>query len=543
MKHAALLLSSALMLLVLGSGHALAVPEVLSLSDESINVGVGPSDPVFVTVNATLRNPYPEAATFLLSSRIDGQPEWRAEVQGSISMAALSSGTAPVRVFVPRGEKALATGDLVVAASAEGKTSSWSAKCTVRVLPFSSSYAIFPGEYLLDMPLTGSFNITVVNDGNAQALIGVVSNELGLEAAPRPVEAGSSIVVSVPYSVESELVATLDMDRSSLSHEIVFYPDGEFVHILFGKRHAIIALPSLVGGYNNVMVMALGADARITSVEALDGSQAALEGDGLVGELQRREFHLDVGGGPGRRTVPLRFMAEMEGSEVTSNVVMVPVMVTSKVEGSMNVAPVIGGGAGALGVLAVGYMGYLYAASEAFRYRWLAIGLVPLYSLARGEKVLDHFFRGRLYEHIKENPGVSFTALKRHFGVNNGNLTYHLHRLEKEELVSSRSVGKFKLFYPDGVRMKGCGIVISLLDRDMMRMIRDSPGISTVKVTRHFSKDRSRRTVSRHLKDLERKGLIEVHDVNGIRKLYISVQEDAAFISDLGMVDAPLPAA
>lgn len=543
MKHAALLLSSALILLVLSSGHSSAVPEVLSLSDESINVGVRPFDPLFVTVNASMRNPYPEAATFFISARIDGQPEWRAEVQGSISMAALSSGIAPVKVFVPRGEKALATGDLVVAASAEGKTSSWSAKCTVRVLPFSSSSAIFPGEYLTDMPRTGSFNVTVVNEGNTQALIGLRSEEIGLDAAPRPVEAGSSIVVSVPYSVEGELVATLNMDRSSLSHEIAFYPDGEFVHILFGKRQALIALPSLVGGYNNVMVLALGADARITSVEALDGSRATFEGDGLVVRLQRRELHLQVEGDPGRRTVPLRLMAEMNGAEVVSNVLMMPAMVTSNVDGGMNVAPVIGGGAGALGVLAVGYMGYLYAASEAFRYRWLAIGLVPLYALARGEKVLDHFFRGRLYEHIKENPGVSFTALKKYFGVNNGNLTYHLHRLEKEELVSSRSVGKFKLFYPDGVRMKGCGIVISLLDRDIMRMIRDSPGISTVKIIRDFSKDRSRRTVSRHLKDLERKGLIEVHDVNGVRKLYISVREDAAFISDLGRVDAPLPAA
>ena len=539
MKHAFLLLSSALMLLALCAGHSSAVREVLSLSDDSINVGVSSGDPLFVTVNATLRNPYPEAATFLLQARIDGQPEWSAEVQGSISMAALSQGNAPVKVFVPRGEKALTTGDLVVTSSAEGKTSSWTAKCTVRVLPFSSSSAIFPDEYLLDMPRTGSFNMTVMNEGNTQALIGVRSNELGLDAAPRPVEAGSSIVVSVPYSVEGELVATLKLDWSSLPYEITFYPDGEFVHILFGKRQALIALPSLVGGYNNVMVMALGGDARITSVEALDGSRATLEGYGLVGRLQRRELHLEVEGDPGRRTVPLRLRAEMNGAEVVSNVVMMPAMVTSKVEGGMNVAPVIGGGA--LVVLAVGYMGYLYAASEAFRYRWLAIGLVPLYSLARGEKVLDHFFRGRLYEYIKENPGVSFTALKRHFGVNNGNLTYHLHRLEKEELVSSRSVGKFKLFYPDGVRMKGCGIVISLLDRDIMRMIRDSPGISTVKVIRHFSEDRSRRTVSRHLKDLERKGLIEVNDVNGVRKLYLSIREDAAFISDLGMVDAPLP--
>jgi predicted transcriptional regulator len=166
-----------------------------------------------------------------------------------------------------------------------------------------------------------------------------------------------------------------------------------------------------------------------------------------------------------------------------------------------------------------------------------AILFIPLYTAIRKDKVLDHFFRGRLYEYIMENPGITYTALKKHFDVNNGTLTYHLHKLEKEEILAHRNVGKYKLFYPDGVKMRGADVVISVLDKEILEIVSDNPGITTSRIISDLKGTRSKRTLSRHIKDLERKELIEIVKDGGDRRAYLSEGWDKVILSSKGVTD------
>ena len=79
--------------------------------------------------------------------------------------------------------------------------------------------------------------------------------------------------------------------------------------------------------------------------------------------------------------------------------------------------------------------------------------LIPLYSRLNREAILDNFTRGRIYEHIRMNPGQHYRAIKNTLELSNGCLTYHLKVLEKEKYVQSRTDGMCKRFYPVGMKI------------------------------------------------------------------------------------------
>jgi len=530
MKYWTLLLASLFLIGLLGAIDA-APGDVLSVSDDRLEVGVGPDDPTVVSVNVTLFNRVPDAVTFYIESKVS-KPSWGVDYPNMIALGARGSRSFHFDVMPPRGEDAWTEVELSITASAEGK-GTWTEYCTLKVLPFLQ-FSITPqAEFLLDMPLEGEFNVSVRNSGNLQSPTGLSCEGLGFTGSIEVLDPDEEMIVSVPYSLNDDLITDL-RGISGEMMEVSFILDGERLHILFGARTALILLPSLVGGYNNVRVMALGAEAMDVSFFS-EGLNLSTDDTIDVPNLSRVEVHLKVSE-TGRVLVPVRAAATMDGGKVLSNPMMLHLIGYPRAETSPLIDPtVVAVGGGAAVAFLAGSAGYLYAASETIRYRWL-LALVPLYSLARGEKVLDHFFRGRLYEYIRENPGVTFTALKKHFGVNNGNLTYHLHRLEKEEMISSKNVGKFKVFYPDGIRLQGCEVVISLVDKELLDIIAENPGVSAVSLIEAMSLGRSRRTVSRHIKELQRKGLIDIYEVEGIRKLYISGDYSSVLLSNQGVV-------
>jgi len=119
------------------------------------------------------------------------------------------------------------------------------------------------------------------------------------------------------------------------------------------------------------------------------------------------------------------------------------------------VAPVAG--ATAAGVIALVSLA-VYASSETGKYKLLGLLFVPLYTKLHKDKILDHFARGRLYEYIKLNPGVTFTALKSELSMGNGTLTYHLKTLQREELIKSTKEGRNRCFYVTGTKVHSPGI-------------------------------------------------------------------------------------
>jgi hypothetical protein len=503
-----------------------AVPEVLSFHDDIVHAGVGPEDPASLFVNASLRNPYPESEEFLITASVPGSPTWGIEVPGKMTLAALAQEEVQVELFIPRGERALEESELILKASS-GRGGSWQDTCTIRILPYRSCSILTDEDVLIDLPLEGSFNITVRNDGNVPSSVRVLGEGMDIEGTQ--IEPGRTASVVIPYEVDGNGSFTLEPFSEGVggaSITVNVFRDGQRAHFLFDRISALVLLPFSV---NSVKALSIGGDAKILSVVADDGTPLGTD-PVVVGNLQRIVIGIDPGKETVRKVVQVRAIGEIDGTEVESNAVPVLLVVKVRNEGGLKAAPYIAGGVGGAVLVAAGSIGYLYAAVEGFRYRWLAIGFIPLYSIVHGEKVLDHFFRGRLYEYIKENPGVTFTALKKHFEVNNGNLTYHLHKLEREELIVSRAQGKFKLFYPDGIRLRDTEIVISLMDKDIMDMVAATPGIASQDVVTKLAGLKSKRTVSRHIKDLERKGLIEAYGEH--RKLYISRRYDSAIVKD-----------
>lgn len=163
----------------------------------------------------------------------------------------------------------------------------------------------------------------------------------------------------------------------------------------------------------------------------------------------------------------------------------------------------VGGGAAMLSALGIGSM-------EFSRYRFLTLVLFPLYSRIHEENALDNFVRGRIYQYIKDNPGVHFSLLRKELGLNNGVLSYHLHTLDRLELIKSRRGGTRKLFYVTGTPVPD--IITSRLNGIEMRIkqaVNESPGITQNEITKMFP-DKSRRTISHYVKRLSRKNFIRM---------------------------------
>jgi len=408
-----------------------------------------------------------------------------------------------------------------------------------------------PEDHLLDMPLEGSFPLTVWNRGNVRAFLSVgvlLSTEIEIDAEGGLVGPGENATLSVHYSLPDE-AGTWDVNLVGASGEwmgqeqvhISFFGDGTVAHILFRGGPALIARPEVLGEGNAVWVILLGGPMVNMGIELLDGPRgAALDAENgfSMESLERSTVPLKAKGFEGSKPLTVRVYGYCQGSRYTSNAVVMVVKGETKARSLPSNAILISSGAAATSVMAIGAGAYLFSASEVFRYRWLAIAFVPLYSLVKGEKVLDHFFRGRLYEHIKAHPGATFTGLREHFEVNNGLLTYHLHRLEMEGLITHRNLGKYKMFYAEGVRIRGCEVVISPMDREIMEVIERTPGIPSSELLALVGRDRSGRTVSRHLKYLERKGFVQVDNGSGVRRLYISDRTEAFLEPRKGVTEA-----
>jgi predicted transcriptional regulator len=57
------------------------------------------------------------------------------------------------------------------------------------------------------------------------------------------------------------------------------------------------------------------------------------------------------------------------------------------------------------------------------------------YKRISGRNVLDQGVRSKIYEHIKENPGVHYSAIADETGINRGTLRYHLKMLQMHDKI------------------------------------------------------------------------------------------------------------
>ena len=503
-----------------------------------------------ITINATIRSPYNRNTVYKIVSDIDNGNFWTVEHQDEIYLEPFEEWVIEIFVTAPVGEPADKEVELTIEATSDTEIAYGSDSIKIRVLPYLSSLIDAGSEYLLDMPLAGNFPVELINAGNTRSLMGIMveDSEMDLQyMEQKMIDPGLSSRFLIDYSMPEDVVdTTIDLqpfsgDMMGEGSEVRFLRDGDILHILFERVPFLVLLPGPLD-IGSVKVMSLGGEISDIWVEPMDiedDTKITSEGIDPVPSLERREISISGGGFIGSKALLLQAHGYHDGYRISSNPLLVIVEGEDEKDVvSPNVALMYaGGGASAFMATIVGTFAYFYSASEVFKYKWLMLAFVPMYSTIHGEKVLDHFFRGRLFEYIKENPGVTFTGIKEHFEVNNGTLTYHLHKLEREELIVHRNIGKYKLFYADGVRVKGVEAVISSIDREIISMLSGNPGLTSKQLALLVSNGRSERTFSRHIKQLERKGFIVTERRMGKRILFLTGDLERVLIPKKGVVE------
>jgi len=142
---------------------------------------------------------------------------------------------------------------------------------------------------------------------------------------------------------------------------------------------------------------------------------------------------------------------------------------------------------------------------EALRYKLLSL-FVPLYSKLKKEK-LESGVRWEILGYLKAKPYATYSELKRDLGLTNGTLMHHLRILEREELIRSRRVGKYKIFYHMDKRMPENFSYLSPIKKRLLEYIMDNPGTVQKSLSRIFKK--SQTDLNYHLNELYRMGLIK----------------------------------
>jgi len=174
--------------------------------------------------------------------------------------------------------------------------------------------------------------------------------------------------------------------------------------------------------------------------------------------------------------------------------------------------PLVAGAATATaGLIAIGAFG----GTDLGRYKFFTL-LIPLFTRLKRPRILDHFERGRIYEHIRKTPGDSYSSIRKALGLKNGALAHHLRVLEAHEYIISRRDGMYRRFYPKGMKIPE-GRHKSIQEQ-LLEMIMANPKITQREIAEHMGIDRS--TVNYHIKILMAMGVIRSEKDGKIKYYY-----------------------
>jgi DNA-binding MarR family transcriptional regulator len=139
--------------------------------------------------------------------------------------------------------------------------------------------------------------------------------------------------------------------------------------------------------------------------------------------------------------------------------------------------------------------------------------LLPYVRLTR-EEVFQQKARFVLCEYIREHPGVSFSAVRDAFGLQNGAASYHLAVLERQGFVRSTRKTYRRFYFPSGEILPGNPLPLSELQSSILATVRTEPGIAVREISRRIGKDHS--SVGYNVKALAREGHLRLDRV-GVR--------------------------
>jgi len=130
-------------------------------------------------------------------------------------------------------------------------------------------------------------------------------------------------------------------------------------------------------------------------------------------------------------------------------------------------------GGATTGAGALGFVG----GTEIGKYALFAAAM-SLYTRLTRKDIEDQETRGMIRGYILANPGEHYNAIKRALGLKNGNLSYHMKKLEKENLIKSTRDGRYKRFYPPSMKIPEDVFTLNKIQEIILGEIIKTPGIS-----------------------------------------------------------------
>ncbi|MFQ5883778.1 MAG: winged helix-turn-helix transcriptional regulator [Thermoplasmata archaeon] len=131
----------------------------------------------------------------------------------------------------------------------------------------------------------------------------------------------------------------------------------------------------------------------------------------------------------------------------------------------------------------------------------LLLFFLPLYSRLRRKEVLDHETRGMIRGYVIANPGDHFNSIKSALDLRNGTLAHHLHVLEREDIIKSIKDGKYRRFFPTGMRIPERAYP-TRIEQMILDIVKGTPGITQKDIASQLRM--SQPTVSYHINKLKK---------------------------------------
>lgn len=176
------------------------------------------------------------------------------------------------------------------------------------------------------------------------------------------------------------------------------------------------------------------------------------------------------------------------------------------------------GGPG-VGALALAFaLGAAAAATAMGAVRWIPgaggwfFGLVAGFSMVGREDALRQASRSHVYEHVRQNPGVTLSAAQRTLGLGWGTTRYHVAVLERVGLLVTKRAGAKRFLFVNGAARRIQAEAWSALQNPSVRQLLDTgldlaAGVSQPDVARRL--DCTPQYAGRILRRLEEVGLLE----------------------------------
>ncbi|MEA3559870.1 MAG: winged helix-turn-helix transcriptional regulator [Candidatus Thermoplasmatota archaeon] len=243
-------------------------------------------------------------------------------------------------------------------------------------------------------------------------------------------------------------------------------------------------------------------------------------------EIDRTEVDLDPGESriisfewtakPAARSIRARILVPEDQDEmkIDDNEMVEPIyVIPTKVDrdpgnsGGENKIPAETAIAGGAGLVIVTGLLVFFSSKDAIRYP-LFLALGPLYSKLHPEHILNNRLRKRIYVYVQNHPGEHFRSILTHLDLTNGTLAHHLYTLEKENLIRSKRDGLYRRFYPAGYQIDETKVSLSAIQRRIMGLVTDEPGLSQKDISQRLQISNS--TVNYNIKSLADKGIVDV---------------------------------